>query len=561
MRGAKGILVAAVVALGAFFTFGVVNGTVNAGDCSSNSVIRCGTFSIDTLRKKYNAGTHGVKNIFWHFGITSDTINNKKVRNGYVTRGGDVVVDGKVVASNAVTAGRQYMPGSTKATNGGTTFYVRKPSVSFKQNSLSAYVFFNSNGTFAGAVIKDCGNPVKATNKVTPKKPQVVCEGLTATRISKSNTAGTAKYRFTGTGRGIDGGKVVSYTFQFSDGRKEFSKSRTVEHTFKEAGTHTVKLTVKGSINGKSVWANSSKCKVTIKVDKPEPKKIKVCDLSSKKVVTINEDEYDSKKHSKDLDDCKEVVKKIEVCELETKEIITIDEKDFDEEKHSKDLDDCKEEPKNPGVDINKTVNGKEHEVVGTDVAFTYEVTVTNTGDVDLVDAVVTDNAPEGVTLTGADKGSVAPGGASWTHTISKLAVGESMSFTLNAVVPQYMEGTLKNTVCVDTPTVPGDEDDCDDATVEVPEPGKVEVCEVETGETVVVTEEEAKDTSKYAPVDDAACVDEPEVPTTPETPETPVEEVPEELPQTGLAEAFSGVLGLGALTAATYYFAISRRS
>ncbi len=591
MRGIKGILVTAVVALGAFFALNTFNGTVTAnGDCTANAVIKCGTYSIDTLRSKYNNdSTKGTKNIFQYFGITSDTVNNKKVRNGYVTRGGDVVVDGKVVASDAVTTGRQYMAGSTKTTYNGTTFYVRKPSVSFQQNSLSAYVFFNANGTFAGAVIKDCGNPVKAKNKVTPKNPTVACDRLTAARISKTNVAPNATYRFTAKATALDGAKITGYTYSFSDGTKLNTTKTSVDHTFKTAGTHTVTLTVKGEVNGKAVTISSTNCKVTVKVDKPEvPKQIKVCDLATKKIVTINEKDFDSKKHSKNLDDCKEAPK-----------------------------------PKNPKVDINKTVNGKEHIVIKENVAFTYQVKVTNTGDVDLVNAVVTDKAPVGVKLTGASMGTVSANGSTWTYTIGNLAVGKSMSFTLNAVAPKVVAGTLKNTVCVDTPTVPGNPDDCDDATIEIPEPNMVQVCEITTGNTITVTEDQAKDTTKYAPVGDAqckvevcdtttgtvvtidkkdqndekyttdlskcdkvevcnpetgeiitvnpidqdkykpvtdaACQETPEVPEVPETPVTPEAPVTE-LPQTGLSQAFSGVFGLGALTAAGYYFVTSRR-
>ena len=73
------------------------------------------------------------------------------------------------------------------------------------------------------------------------------------------------------------------------------------------------------------------------------PVKIEVCELDTKKIITIDEKDFDSKKHSKDLNDCKVVEpNKITVCELDTKKIITIDEKDFDSKKHSKDLNDCK---------------------------------------------------------------------------------------------------------------------------------------------------------------------------------------------------------------------------
>ncbi len=75
----------------------------------------------------------------------------------------------------------------------------------------------------------------------------------------------------------------------------------------------------------------------------PEVKKIKVCDLETKEIVTINEEDFDSSKYSKNLADCDEVVKKIKVCDLKTKQIVTINEEDFDSSKYSKNLADCDE--------------------------------------------------------------------------------------------------------------------------------------------------------------------------------------------------------------------------
>ncbi len=77
-----------------------------------------------------------------------------------------------------------------------------------------------------------------------------------------------------------------------------------------------------------------------------EPKNIEVCELATKKIITIREDQFDASKHSKNRDDCKEVVVKyIKVCELSTKNIITIDEKAYDTTKHSKNLADCAAKP------------------------------------------------------------------------------------------------------------------------------------------------------------------------------------------------------------------------
>lgn len=78
----------------------------------------------------------------------------------------------------------------------------------------------------------------------------------------------------------------------------------------------------------------------------PEEKKITVCELDTKKIVTINEKDFDSKKYSKNLADCAEkppVEGEITVCELATKKVVTIKESAYDSKKYSKDLTDCKE--------------------------------------------------------------------------------------------------------------------------------------------------------------------------------------------------------------------------
>jgi len=75
------------------------------------------------------------------------------------------------------------------------------------------------------------------------------------------------------------------------------------------------------------------------------PKKIKVCELASKKIITIDEKNFDSAKHSKDLSKCAVTPTpgKLIVCDLATKEVVTINEGDFDAAKHSKDLNACAE--------------------------------------------------------------------------------------------------------------------------------------------------------------------------------------------------------------------------
>jgi uncharacterized repeat protein (TIGR01451 family)/LPXTG-motif cell wall-anchored protein len=179
-----------------------------------------------------------------------------------------------------------------------------------------------------------------------------------------------------------------------------------------------------------------------------------------------------------------------------------------------------------PAIQIEKKVDGVEHKKVNVGQEFTYQIVVTNTGEVDLKDAVVTDKAPNGVTFLKASAGTIANN--AWTYTIGELKVGQATSFTITAKVPAYLAGTIVNTVCVDAPQVPGSPDDCDDASIEVPP----------TPETPCV------------PGKDAACTE------TPKTPETPTE-----LPKTGMSDGIVALLGAGSLIAAIGYYVASRRA
>ena len=168
-----------------------------------------------------------------------------------------------------------------------------------------------------------------------------------------------------------------------------------------------------------------------------------------------------------------------------------------------------------PGISIQKTVNGKENIKIDVNTEFTYELVVRNTGNVDLKNAVVTDNAPENVKFISADKGEIKDN--KFTYRIPTLKVGASETIKIKAIATK--EGnTAKNTACVDTPTVSGSPDDCDDANIEVP----------------------------------------PKPPVIPEEPSTP--ETPPELPQTGMTEAVSALIGAGSITAALGYYIASRR-
>lgn len=141
-------------------------------DCDNNAIVRCGVADSSQMAKAYNQS--GVAPVYNYFGISRQDISaaGSNMVTGRVTRDGKVYANGKLVATNAMTAGRQYMPGSKAETRGSMTFYVRPPSVSFKRQSLPAYVMMR-NGQFSYAVIASCGNPVSA-KPVKPKKKVVI---------------------------------------------------------------------------------------------------------------------------------------------------------------------------------------------------------------------------------------------------------------------------------------------------------------------------------------------------------------------------------------------------
>jgi hypothetical protein len=144
-------------------------------DCDTNAVLKCGAYTTAELNQKYDSQP-GAGTIFNHFGISNTEVNalHDTAKTGYVTRGGRVILGDKTVATDAITVGRTNISGSTAVTRNGTTFYTRPPSVSFNQDKLEAYVVMR-NDRFQYAIIKSCGNPVKATPVAEPKpqpKPQ-----------------------------------------------------------------------------------------------------------------------------------------------------------------------------------------------------------------------------------------------------------------------------------------------------------------------------------------------------------------------------------------------------
>lgn len=156
-----------VMSLGPILPAGAL--TLNSPrDCDSNAVISCGALTTGELKSRYKRS--GVAAIYKYFGISGGDINNidKYVKAGRVYKNGEVRIGNKVVARNALTAGRHYIRGSKGVVYQGARFYTRAPKVSFRVNSIAAFVVLEK-GVFQYAILGACGNPVKATALTKPK--------------------------------------------------------------------------------------------------------------------------------------------------------------------------------------------------------------------------------------------------------------------------------------------------------------------------------------------------------------------------------------------------------
>ncbi len=182
----KNLVTLATIALvsGAVVTGFVADPSIVAGDCDSNAIIRCGISSRAEMISRYNGLDGKGKSTFIHAGVNLSKASGSV--EGYVTNDNRVVVGGKTVATNAYTYGRSYMAGSTQVSGGA---YMRHPSVSFRSSSIPAFVYME-NGTFKWAVIKSCGNPVKATpNKPVAKPSQNIVKRVTTDLSSSTDVA------------------------------------------------------------------------------------------------------------------------------------------------------------------------------------------------------------------------------------------------------------------------------------------------------------------------------------------------------------------------------------
>ena len=114
--------------------------------------------------------------------------------------------------------------------------------------------------------------------------------------INSKNPSGSVTSDNIANGTGIN---VGSYT-SGANALVRFSAKVATNDQLPKCGENVLTNKAKVTTGGGSIEDTAT---VTV-TRECEPGKITVCELSSNNIITINEDQFDSKKHSKDLDDC-----------------------------------------------------------------------------------------------------------------------------------------------------------------------------------------------------------------------------------------------------------------
>jgi hypothetical protein len=141
--------------------------------------------------------------------------------------------------------------------------------------------------------IKDCG-------QVAPK-PEAACVSLTAKKLDRTQFQLNAKASVK------NGAKVTSYTFVTTgngttETRTVSTTSLTAAHVYRQTkpGTYTSKVTVNTTAGPK----NGAACTTTLTVVPEVPGKITVCEIATKKTVTIDKTPQLSDKYTTDFSKC-----------------------------------------------------------------------------------------------------------------------------------------------------------------------------------------------------------------------------------------------------------------
>lgn len=540
-------------------TFGVIQLSAHASNidngshCDTVSIVKCGTHSTAQILNAWDNYGNNVRNTYQAFGITRSQING--LVEGVVYKDGRVTVGGKTVATNAMTAGRNWGGSNRTHVVGNIYKYSTSQFVEDGQTALVKMV----NGQFKWAIAKPCGNPVSAKpvppapKPPAPKpKPVAACTNVTVAKIDDHN------FRFSATGSTAHGATIKSFTFRVYQGGSVIrtksanasSNKASVTYNRDTPGSYKVIATAATSLGNKS----SNACEASFSVPKPpapKPTPVYACDETTAKKISRTQVQFTTTHTAKNA-----TFKSVEyvIRDSSGKQIARQSSSTYTQTKtgtysvqayvtflvngktQTVSSTKCKANftvpaPKTPAISIQKLVDHQKEIQTQVGQQFTYELQITNSGEVDLKNSVVTDTPPTGVTLLKGSVGTITSN--KWTYVIPELKVGQSIGVTITAKVPEFVSGELVNTACVDSPQVPGSPDDCDHATVSVPP------CEMPGKENLPANSPECQETPPATVV------------------------TPPELPHTGsdTDNTIVALIGAGSLIGALGYYIASRRA
>ncbi len=96
---------------------------------------------------------------------------------------------------------------------------------------------------------------------------QLICEDLTAQRVSRDT------FRFTAAARTVGAASFSNFVYSFGDDSDDLTTDQaTVDHTYNETGAYLVRVAVQGEVAGEAVEVTSEACRVNVTVDPEDPK-------------------------------------------------------------------------------------------------------------------------------------------------------------------------------------------------------------------------------------------------------------------------------------------------
>jgi len=264
------------------------NQSVEAAGCKDNNIVHCGVTSVSDFVKQYKTNTKGdLDNIYNYYGLAPSEIDRfaRTAKLGYVEKSGNIVLDGKVVATGAESLGRESKSYSKKLVINGVTYHASKSQDVFLDQRIPALIMMNGD-QFEFAALTECGNPIKGHPK--GNAPKYSCDMLSAKLINRTT------YSYTTDVTALSGAKVSKLVYDFGDGKTQTvtNASQAVSHTYAKEGTYTTKVTVYVTVNGETKEVTGAKCAKPVEVKPEEQKPAYACDALTATTINKEKREY-----------------------------------------------------------------------------------------------------------------------------------------------------------------------------------------------------------------------------------------------------------------------------